>query len=78
MQDKEFEQTLKELKASIGDFLIQFQEIGHCSDTELRSIYSAYTKADITGAAVDYAELGMVFAGMINKEFENEVKRMME
>lgn len=75
-RERIFKEQLKDIKADIDDFRLFFQEASHCDDAALKSLYSAYTKADITGAAVDYATLGQVFAGLMNKEFEQEAENI--
>lgn len=63
-----YQYELNRLKNSLGDFWQFFQEASHCDDTPLKALHSAYLYAYKTGAAVDYAELGQIFAGLITNE----------
>jgi len=65
---------LNSLKNSLGDFRLFFQETSHCNDALLKALHAAYT--DKTGSAVDYATLGQIFAGLINKELEQEAENI--
>lgn len=67
-REKIYQYELFLLKNSIGDFRGFFQEASHCNDKLIKALHSAYLNAYKTGAAVDYAELGQSFAGLITNE----------
>lgn len=67
-RDEIYQYELNSLKNSLGDFREFFQEAGHCNDMLMKAAHAAYLKACDTGAANDYAELGQIFAGLINNE----------
>jgi len=75
-REKIYQYELNSLKNSIGDFRLFFQEVSHCNDALLKELHAAYIEADKTGAEVDYATLGQVFAGLINKELEQEAENI--
>lgn len=75
-REKIYQYELNSLKNSLGDFRLFFQEASHCNDTLLKALHSAYLNAYETGAAVDYAELGKVFAGLITNELVDAAEEL--
>lgn len=75
-RDEIYQYELNSLKNSLGDFRLFFQESSHCNDTLIKALHSAYLKASQDGAAADYAELGMAFAGLINNELVTEAENI--
>lgn len=78
MYDKEskewsdqFNYQLQTLKASQGDFRLALQEIGHCSDAVVSALHQAYLSDD-------HKTLGILMAGLINREIIREAEEATE